>query len=174
MRHSSISWREEKRFRLGSKMWRGSGWKDAEAESNVQFGEGGPGPSPMENSIPAERSAHLRHSGNLLPLRRPSRNSLPPAAHIERTGCAGGDQHTSFLEEQGVEFKFQAKVTSLEILHGKLQRVIVNGRDEMEAPLLLLALGHSAGIPIVCFTKPALLYSPNLLRSAFGSNIPRS
>jgi uncharacterized FAD-dependent dehydrogenase len=48
------------------------------------------------------------------------------------------------LQENGVEFRFQAKMTGLKVTRGKLQGVIVNEKEEIDTSLLLLAPGHSA------------------------------
>jgi len=123
-------------------------WREGtlQLESNVQFGEGGAGTfsdgklftrlnDPRASAIP-ETFFRFGAPGEILHLQRP---------HIGtdrlRRVVVAIRQH---LQERGAEFKFQAKMTGLKIFHGDLQGVLVNGEEEVEVSILLLALGHSA------------------------------
>ena len=115
-------------------------------ESNVQFGEGGAGTfsdgklytrlnDPRISSL-LEAFCRFGAPSEILYLQRPHIGT----DRLRRVVS----QMRRFLQEQGVEFRFQAKMTGLKILGGKLNGVIVNGRDEIDAPLVLLAPGHSS------------------------------
>ena len=117
-----------------------------EAESNVQFGEGGAGT--FSDGKLYTRLNDPRISAILEALVRfgaPSEILFLQRPHIgtdRLRRVVTGIRH--FLQEQGAEFKFQAKVTGLKILQNKLQGILLNGREELEASILLLAPGHSA------------------------------
>jgi uncharacterized FAD-dependent dehydrogenase len=49
-----------------------------------------------------------------------------------------------FLQEGGAEIRFQAKLTDLKIAKGRLEGVVINGREEVQGSILFLGLGHSA------------------------------
>ena len=115
-------------------------------ESNVQFGEGGAGTfsdgklftrlSDQHISGIMETFVRFGAPSEILYLQRP---------HIGTDRLRGvliGMRH--HLQEQGAEFKFQARVTGLKIIQDRLQGVVVNGQEELDASILLLALGHSA------------------------------
>ena len=123
-------------------------WREGilEPESNVQFGEGGAGTfsdGKLFTRINDPRTSAILRTfsrfgapGEILYLQRP---------HIGtdrlRRVVGAIRQH---LQKQGAEFKFQAKMTGLKIFHGNLQGVIVNGKEEVDASILLLAPGNSA------------------------------
>ncbi len=117
-----------------------------EAESNVQFGEGGAGTfsdgklytrlhDPRVSAI-LETFHRFGAPSEILYLQRPHIGT----DNLRRVVLAIR-QH---LQGQGAEFKFQAKVTGLKIFHDEVRGVMVNEKDEIEASILLLALGNSA------------------------------
>ena len=123
-------------------------WKEGilEEESNVQFGEGGAGT--FSDGKLYTRLNDPRISGILETF---CRFGAPSEILYQQRPHIGTDRlrrvvmaMRHFLQEQGVEFKFQTKVTGLKIAQGKLQGVVLNEKEELDAPLLLLALGHSA------------------------------
>jgi uncharacterized FAD-dependent dehydrogenase len=123
-------------------------WKEGilEEESNVQFGEGGAGTfsdgklytrlnDPRISAI-LETFCRFGAPSEILYQQRPHIGT----DRLRRVVMA----MRHFLQEQGVEFKFQTKVTGLKIAQNKLQGVVMNEKEELDAPMLLLALGHSA------------------------------
>lgn len=123
-------------------------WKEGilEEESNVQFGEGGAGT--FSDGKLYTRLNDPRISGILETFCRfgaPSEILYQQRPHIgtdKLRKVVMGIRH--FLQEKGVEFKFQTKVTGLKIARSKLQGAVINEKEELDAPILFLALGHSA------------------------------
>jgi uncharacterized protein len=116
------------------------------AESNVQFGEGGAGTfsdgklftrlnDPRISEI-LETFVHFGAPSEILFLQRPHIGT----DRLRRAALA----FRKTLQEKGVEFKFQNKLTGLKILGNSLRGVVVNDQEEMKASILLLAIGHSA------------------------------
>jgi uncharacterized FAD-dependent dehydrogenase len=125
------------------KFWDGG---TLEAESNVQFGEGGAGT--FSDGKLYTRLHGPRVSAVLETLHRfgaPSEILFLQRPHIGtdrlRRVVLAIRQH---LREQDAEFKFQAKVTRLKIFRDEFQGAIVNEKDEIDASILFLALGNSA------------------------------
>ncbi len=123
-------------------------WKEGilEEESNVQFGEGGAGTfsdgklytrlnDPRISAI-LETFCRFGAPSEILYQQRPHIGT----DRLRRVVMA----MRHFLEEQGVEFKFLTKVTGLKIVQDKLQGVVLNEKEELDASMLFLALGHSA------------------------------
>ncbi len=131
------------RIRDAEKFWR-EGVLDQ--ESNVQFGEGGAGT--FSDGKLFTRLHHPRISTILKTLVRfgaPEEILYLQKPHIGtdrlRQVVSSLRRH---LQEQGVDFRFGAKMTGLQIAHGELQGVVVNDQEEIQTSLLLLAPGHSA------------------------------
>ena len=123
-------------------------WEEGilDPESNVQFGEGGAGTfsdGKLYTRLNDPRISYLLETfvrfgapAEILYLQKP---------HI------GTDRLRrvviglrSFLQEKGAEFKFQTKVTALKTIEGRMAAAILNDKEEIAAPLLFLAPGHSA------------------------------
>jgi uncharacterized FAD-dependent dehydrogenase len=115
-------------------------------ESNVQFGEGGAGTfsdGKLYTRINDPRISEI--------LEVWVRFGAPPEILYLQRPHIGTDRlrqvvpaMRQFLQEQGAEFRFQAKVTGLKIAKGRLEGMIVNEKEEVEGPVVFLALGHSA------------------------------
>jgi len=123
-------------------------WKEGvlEEESNVQFGEGGAGT--FSDGKLYTRLNDPRISAILETF---CRFGAPPEILYQQRPHIGTDRLRKvvmairrFLEGQGVEFQFQSKVTGLKIAQGKLQRVVLNEKEEIQGSILFLAPGHSA------------------------------
>jgi uncharacterized FAD-dependent dehydrogenase len=123
-------------------------WQEGtlEPESNVQFGEGGAGT--FSDGKLFTRLHDPRVSAILETFVRfgaPSETLFLQRPHIGtdrlRRVVLAIRQH---LQEQGAEFKFQAKMTGLKIFRGSLLGAIINGEEEVDASILLLALGNSS------------------------------
>ncbi|MGD0625184.1 MAG: FAD-dependent protein [Thermodesulfobacteriota bacterium] len=123
-------------------------WQDGtlEPESNVQFGEGGAGT--FSDGKLYTRLSDPRVSAILETLHRfgaPAEILFLQRPHIGtdrlRRVILALRQH---LQAQGVEFRFQSKVTRLKIFHDEFQGVVVNESDEIDSSLLFLALGNGA------------------------------
>jgi uncharacterized FAD-dependent dehydrogenase len=123
-------------------------WEEGilEDESNVQFGEGGAGTfsdgklftrlnDPRVSQI-LEALVRFGAPAEILYLQRPHIGT----DRLRRVVTA----MRRFLQEEGTEFRFQAKVSDLKIAKGRLDGVVINGREEIDGSLLFLALGHSA------------------------------
>ena len=117
-----------------------------EPESNVQFGEGGAGTFSdgklytrlHDSRVSAILETFHRFGAPLeiLFLQRPHIGT----DNLRRVVLA----MRKHLQEQGAEFKFQAKVTRLIISRDQLQGAIVNEKDEIDSSMLFLAPGNSA------------------------------
>ncbi|MGA2958251.1 MAG: FAD-dependent protein [Thermodesulfobacteriota bacterium] len=123
-------------------------WKEGtlEEESNVQFGEGGAGT--FSDGKLYTRLNDPRISSILETF---CRFGAPSEILYQQRPHIGTDRLRKivmamrhFLQEKGVEFKFQTKVTGLKIAQSKLRGVVINEEEELDAPILFLALGHSA------------------------------
>ena len=123
-------------------------WQEGtlEPESNVQFGEGGAGT--FSDGKLFTRLHDPRVSATLetfVCFGAPSETLFLQRPHIGtdrlRRVVLAIRQH---LQEQGAEFKFQAKMTGLKIFQGSLRGAIINGEEEVDASILLLALGNSS------------------------------
>jgi uncharacterized protein len=115
-------------------------------ESNVQFGEGGAGT--FSDGKLYTRINDPRISEILEVL---VRFGAPPEIQYLQRPHIGTDRvrrvvpaMRQFLQEQGAEFRFRAKVTGLKIVKGRLEGVVVNEKEEVEGPIVFLAPGHSA------------------------------
>ncbi len=123
-------------------------WKKGilEEESNVQFGEGGAG-----TFSDGKLYTRLNDPRISFILETFCRFGAPPEILYQQRPHIGTDRLRQvvgtmrhFLEKQGAEFKFQTRVTGLKIAQSKLRGVVLNEKEELQAPILFLALGHSA------------------------------
>lgn len=135
--------RLERRTELVKKYWE-TGVLDT--ESNVQFGEGGAG----------------TFSDGKLTTRINDRRCEKVLAEFHRSGAPGeilikarphiGTDHLKKvvvdmrrrIEALGGELRFNSRVTSLRIKNGRVSGVIINGGEELETEVVVLAVGHSA------------------------------
>jgi uncharacterized FAD-dependent dehydrogenase len=123
-------------------------WRNGilDPESNIQFGEGGAGTFSDGKLFTRLNDPWVAPILNIF-----SRFGAPVEILYLQRPHIGTDKlrrvittMRQYLKEQGAEFHFQAKVTGLRILKGHLQGIVVNDREELDAPILLLAPGHSA------------------------------
>jgi hypothetical protein len=117
-----------------------------DAESNVQFGEGGAGTfsdgklythanEPWVSTI-LETFYHFGAPAEILFLQRPHIGT----DRLRRVVLA----MRKHLQELGAEFKFQTKMTGLKTSHGDLQAAILNEQEEVDVSILFLAIGNGA------------------------------
>lgn len=117
-----------------------------DTESNVQFGEGGAGTFSdgklttriQDRRISDVLETFVKHGApaEILYLAKPHIGT-----DILKDVVKGIRQE---IESLGGEIRFRAKVTGLISSSGRLQRVIVNGEEEIPAEAVILAIGHSA------------------------------
>lgn len=133
----------ETRTRDVARLWSAG---ELDPESNVQFGEGGAGTfsdgklttriddprvdEVLETMVEAGAPEEIRY------LQKPH-----VGTDILRRVVANLRQ---MLITLGGEVRFRAKVTQLLVEQGRVQGVVVNGHEEMEAGVVVLATGHSA------------------------------
>jgi uncharacterized FAD-dependent dehydrogenase len=60
------------------------------------------------------------------------------------------------IQDLGGEIFFNSKLTSLRITDNKVTGILINENTEITANVVILAIGHSAGIPSGCFMNPVL------------------
>jgi len=137
-----------------------------DTESNVQFGEGGAGTFSdgklttriQDRRISDVLETFVKHgaSSEILYLAKPHIGT-----DILKDVVKGIRKE---IESLGGEIRFRAKVTGLKSSTGRLQRVVVNGEEEIPAEAAVLAVGHSAR------DVYGLLYDSNVMleRKAFA------
>jgi uncharacterized FAD-dependent dehydrogenase len=117
-----------------------------DGESNIQFGEGGAGTFSDGKLTTRVRDPQASHVlARLVEFGAPGEIAWLAKPHI------GTDRLRAvvvnlrrFLLSRGVEVRFGAKLTDLQISDGQLRAVVINGREELPCDRLLLAPGHSA------------------------------
>jgi len=119
---------------------------ELDTESNVQFGEGGAGT--FSDGKLTTRIQDRRISDVLETF---VKHGAPPEIQYLAKPHIGTDILKGVvkgireeIESLGGEIRFRAKVTGLISSLGRLQRVIVNGEEEIFAEAVILAIGHSA------------------------------
>jgi hypothetical protein len=133
----------EERSRKVQRFW-STGKLDT--ESNVQFGEGGAGTFSdgklttriQDRRITDVLETFVKHGApsEILYLAKPHIGTDILKKVVK--GIRGE------IESLGGEIRFRAKVTGLTLSSGRLQKVIVNGQEEISAETVILAIGHSA------------------------------
>jgi len=123
-------------------------WQTGELdpESNIQFGEGGAGTfsdGKLTTRINDRRCNYVLEKFYEMGAHEEILYKSRP--HI------GSDVLKNVLinmrrkiESLGGEMRFKSKVTSLRITNGKITGVIVNGNEEIDTDVVILAIGHSA------------------------------
>ena len=117
-----------------------------DTESNVQFGEGGAGTfsdgklttriHDMRCDKVLEEFVKSGAGEDILYKARPHIGSDVLKHVTVRT--------RKRIEEMGGEYRFRSKMTSLRTCGGKVTGVIINGSEEIDAEVVVLAVGHSA------------------------------
>ncbi|MGD9941106.1 MAG: NAD(P)/FAD-dependent oxidoreductase [Clostridia bacterium] len=125
-------------------------WNGAELdpESNIQFGEGGAGTwsdGKLSTSVNDEAGRNRRILEEFVAAGAPSEILYASKPHIGtdrlRTVVSGIRRK---IESLGGEVRFRSLATSLIIKNDRVQGVIVNGTERIEAAVVVLAIGHSA------------------------------
>ncbi len=123
-------------------------WREGvlDAESNVQFGEGGAGTfsdGKLFTRLHEPRIASI--------LDTFARFGAPAEIRFLQRPHIGTDRLRSIipairghLQGKGAEFRFQTRLTGLAAEDGELRAIVVNGRERIESPALFLAPGNSA------------------------------
>lgn len=123
-------------------------WETGEfdAESNVQFGEGGAGTFSDGKLTTRVRDPRIGYV-----LAKLVEFGAPPEIRYLAKPHVGSDRlrmvvmnMRRHLEANGVTVRFGRQVTDLITGAGRLKAVLVNDRDELACDALLLACGHSA------------------------------
>ena len=133
----------EERTLLVDRYWTGG---SLDPETNVQFGEGGAG-----TFSDGKLTTRINDRRCELVLEELHRSGAPEEILSKAKPHIGTDILKSVvinlrkkIEALGGEVRFNARVTSFRIENEKLTGLTVNGREEMDAEILVLAIGHSA------------------------------
>jgi uncharacterized FAD-dependent dehydrogenase len=115
-------------------------------ESNIQFGEGGAG-----TFSDGKLTSRLNHPHMRSVLQTMVRFGAPEEILYLAKPHVGSDRlrgvlvnFRQHLQQLGVDIRFSSKLTALEQKHGKVQGVIINDAEQLQADQLVLAVGHSA------------------------------
>lgn len=123
-------------------------WKKGilDLESNVQFGEGGAG---TFSDGKLTTRIHDRRCEKV--LEEFFRSGAPEEILYKARPHIGSDilKHVvarmrNRIIELGGEVRFRSKLTSLRLDRGKVTGIVFNGSEELEAEVVVIALGHSA------------------------------
>ena len=123
-------------------------WRDGtlDEESNVQFGEGGAG-----TFSDGKLTTRVKDPNSGYVLRRLVEFGAPAEIEWLAKPHVGTDRLRSvlinirrFLLGQGLDIRFQAKLSAVGLSGQKISSVIINDRTEEQCDALILAPGHSA------------------------------
>jgi hypothetical protein len=135
----------EARARAIAGFWNGG---ELDPESNIQFGEGGAGTwsdGKLSTSVNDEAGRNSRILDEFVAAGAPAEILYASKPHIGtdnlRTVVVGIRKK---IEALGGEVRFRSLVTGLLTVHGQVAGVIVNGREHIKTPTVVLAIGHSA------------------------------
>ncbi|MEO5768160.1 MAG: FAD-dependent oxidoreductase [Polyangia bacterium] len=116
-------------------------------ESNYCFGEGGAG-TYSDGKLYTRSKDRTAVADVLADL---VRFGAPPAIEVDARPHVGSNRLPkvltalrSHLEEQGVNYRFGTEATSLRVEGGRVRAVALRGGDEIQADVVVLAVGHSA------------------------------
>lgn len=133
------------RARAIADFWNGG---HLDPESNIQFGEGGAGTwsdGKLNTSVNDKAGRNARILEEFVAAGAPAEIMYANKPHI------GTDQLRKVvvgirrkIEAFGGEVRFRSLVTSLLTEHDQIAGVIVNGMEHIDAPAVVLAIGHSA------------------------------
>lgn len=133
----------EKRTEIVNKYWTGG---ELNCETNVQFGEGGAGTfsdGKLTTRINDRRCTRV--------LEEFYKDGAPEEILYKAKPHIGTDvlkkvvvNMRNRIIAQGGEVRFNSKVTQVCVNEGKVRGVVVNGRERIEAEVVILATGHSA------------------------------
>lgn len=133
----------EARTKSVDKYWRSG---ELNAESNVQFGEGGAGTfsdGKLTTRINDRRCERV--------LKEYYASGAPEEILYKARPHIGTDilkevavNMRKRIQEFGGEVRFNSKLTGINLKNGRIAGVVVNGAEEIPAEIVVLALGHSA------------------------------
>ncbi len=125
-------------------------WKDRKfnSESNVQFGEGGAGTFSDGKLTTLVKDAELRMQKVLEEFVEAGANEDILYKHKPHIGT---DMLVTIVQnirkkivKLGGKVLFESKLTNIEVENGKVRRVEINGHENIDASIVVLAIGHSA------------------------------
>ncbi len=115
-------------------------------ESNVQFGEGGAG-----TFSDGKLTTRLNHPAMGYVLQRLVEFGAPEEIRWQAKPHIGSDRlravlvtFRNYLISLGVDIRFSARLTAMEMRDGKVVAAILNDRETLHCDQLILAVGHSA------------------------------
>jgi uncharacterized FAD-dependent dehydrogenase len=142
-------------------------WKEGklDPESNVQFGEGGAG-----TFSDGKLFTRLQESRINFILKVFCRFGAPEEIlHLQRPHI-GTDRLRriilglrKYLEEKGAEYRFQSRLTGLEIHQGNLQGIILNDQGQIPVSNLVLATGNGARDTFLMLSNSGITLEPKPL-----------
>ncbi len=122
--------------------------KGLDSESNIQFGEGGAGTysdGKLTTSVSDEAFRNSKVLSELVEAGAPPEIAYLGKPHIGTDYLVGVVRKLrKKIEALGGEVRFGSKVTALRISGGRVAGVVVNGEEEIEASVVVLAIGHSS------------------------------
>ncbi len=135
----------ESRMRSVRRFWETG---ELKPDSNMQFGEGGAGTfsdGKLNTSIADREHQNAKVLGEFVEAGAPPEIAYSNKPHIgtDYLFTVVGNIRKK-IESLGGIVRFNAKVTSFGIESGGIRSVTVNGSECIEAPVLVLAIGHSA------------------------------
>ena len=117
-------------------------------ESNVQFGEGGAGTfsdGKLYSQIKDPRYLGRKVLTEFVKAGAPEEILYVAKPHIGTFRLVGMvEAMRATIESLGGEFRFQSKVTDIEIEDGKVRGVVLDGGKQIAGDHVVLAVGHSA------------------------------
>ncbi|MEG1847320.1 MAG: FAD-binding protein [Lachnospiraceae bacterium] len=138
-------------------------WKNGilNPESNVQFGEGGAGTF-SDGKLNTQVKDKCGRNREILRILVEA--GAPQQILYENNPHLGTDLLVSLVQnmrrsivEHGGEVRFESKVTRLKIEGQHVTGVIVNGTEEIDSELVILAIGHSARDTVEAFYEQGIL-----------------
>jgi uncharacterized FAD-dependent dehydrogenase len=152
--------------------------KVLDPESNVQFGEGGAGTfsdGKLYSQIKDPKHYGRKVLEEFVKAGAPAEILYVSKPHIGTFRLVGMvEQMRHEIERSAARFRFQQRVTELQIEAGQVRGVTLASGEELRAEHVILALGHSARDTFAMLHAPASSWRPNPFRSAFRIEHPQS
>ena len=131
-------------------------------ESNIQFGEGGAG-SYSDGKL-FSRKTNTEYINKVLDtfikFGAPEEIGYVSKPHLGTDVLCGIVRNIrNYILEQGGEIHYSAKMTDMLLSGNAVVGVVINREKEYPCSSLYLAVGHSAAIPLRCFTIKAFVLS---------------
>ena len=134
-------------------------------ESNVQFGEGGAGTfsdGKLYTRLKDPRTAFILETFSRFGAHEEIQYLQKPHIGTDRLRRIILAMR-EYLLGKGVEYKFQTRLTGLEIRRGSLQGIILNDSDRIACSALLLAIGNGARDTFQMLSRSGLAIEPKPL-----------